>query len=176
MLNTTQCQKPLPVGASGSYTVMAKLLVLFGAPLQLSDGETLPPLQPNTFGTCASLMAEPSDLGAGQSHILRKGKFRGSNRDGNFENQLLRISPPSEPVVGAGRASLSRLLSSSGAVRTAIRQGRSTPSKAGDSRRRGRKHFHRCGRRSPPLYESYCCISRQLANQVKPARIFPQAQ
>src|SRR5262249_21183915 len=49
MLNTTQCQKPLPVGASGSYTVMAKLLASLGAPLQLRDGEMLPPLQPKTF-------------------------------------------------------------------------------------------------------------------------------
>src|ERR1700730_2792404 len=39
---------------------MAKLLVSLGAPLQLSDGEILPPLQPNTFATCASLMVEPS--------------------------------------------------------------------------------------------------------------------
>src|SRR5215831_17986458 len=49
MLNATQCQKPLPVGASGSYTVMAKLLASLGAPLQLRDGEMLPPLQPKTF-------------------------------------------------------------------------------------------------------------------------------
>ena len=48
---TTQCQKPLPVGASGSYTVMAKLLASLGAPLQLRDGEMLPPLQPKTFAT-----------------------------------------------------------------------------------------------------------------------------
>src|ERR1700688_2113283 len=39
---------------------MAKLLVLLGAPLQLKDGEILPPLQPNTFATCASLIVEPS--------------------------------------------------------------------------------------------------------------------
>src|SRR5579859_3958726 len=60
ILNTTQCQKPLPVGASGSYTVMAKLLVSAGAPLQLRDGEILPPLQPNTLATWALFMAEPS--------------------------------------------------------------------------------------------------------------------
>src|SRR5580700_11641624 len=39
---------------------MAKLLVSLGAPLQVNDGEILPPLQPNTFATCASLIAEPS--------------------------------------------------------------------------------------------------------------------
>src|SRR3984957_11255428 len=60
MLKTTQCQKPLPVGASGSYTVIAKLLVSLGAPLQLNDGDALPPLQPKVFATCASLMVEPS--------------------------------------------------------------------------------------------------------------------
>src|SRR5215831_1766853 len=64
MLNTTQCQKPLPVGASGSKTVMAKLLVSLGAPLHFSDGEMLPPLQPKIFATCASLMVEPSATSA----------------------------------------------------------------------------------------------------------------
>src|ERR1700722_10674764 len=63
MLNTTQCQKPLPVGASGSKLVMAKLLVPLGAPLQLKDGEILPPLQPKPYSalsTCSSFMAPPS--------------------------------------------------------------------------------------------------------------------
>src|SRR6516165_9534411 len=63
MLNTTQCQKPLPVGASGSKLVMAKLLVPLGAPLQLKDGEILPPLQPkpnSALSTCSSAMAPPS--------------------------------------------------------------------------------------------------------------------
>ena len=34
MLNTAQCQNPLAVGASGSYTVTAKLLVSAGNPDQ----------------------------------------------------------------------------------------------------------------------------------------------
>src|ERR1700733_14377352 len=52
MLNTTQCQKPLPVGASGSNMVTAKLLVPAGAPLQPSAGEMSPPLQPKPFSAC----------------------------------------------------------------------------------------------------------------------------
>jgi hypothetical protein len=36
MSNTTQCHQPLPVGASGSYIVMAKLLVPSGAFFQES--------------------------------------------------------------------------------------------------------------------------------------------
>ena len=34
ILNTTQCHQPLPVGASGSYMVTAKLLAPVGTPLQ----------------------------------------------------------------------------------------------------------------------------------------------
>src|SRR5439155_4861945 len=59
-LNTTQCQKPLPVGASGSYMLTAKLLVPLGAPLQLSAGETLPPVQPKPLSTCSLAMLPPS--------------------------------------------------------------------------------------------------------------------
>ena len=44
MLNTAQCQKPLAVGASGSYIVTVKLFVPSGAPDHDSCGETsLPP-------------------------------------------------------------------------------------------------------------------------------------
>src|SRR6478735_2906288 len=48
MLMTDQCHQPEPVGASGSYTVTAKLLVSLGAPLQLRTGDLFSPLQPNT--------------------------------------------------------------------------------------------------------------------------------
>ena len=42
MSNTTQCQNPLPVGASGSKQVTAKLLVSGGNPSQRSCGEVFP--------------------------------------------------------------------------------------------------------------------------------------
>src|SRR4051812_2278912 len=45
-LATAQCQKPDPVGASGSYTVTAKLCVSSGNPDQLSCGETSSPPAP----------------------------------------------------------------------------------------------------------------------------------
>ena len=45
MLTTTQCQKPLPVGASGSKHVIAKLWVPSGAPDQAKCGEVFRPLQ-----------------------------------------------------------------------------------------------------------------------------------
>src|SRR6478672_6402986 len=60
ILNTTQCHQPLPVGASGSKMLTAKLLVPAGAPLQLSAGERLPPLQPKPFNTCSLEMVAPS--------------------------------------------------------------------------------------------------------------------
>ena len=40
---STQCQKPLGVGASGSKQVTVKLLVPSGAPLHDSCGEVFPP-------------------------------------------------------------------------------------------------------------------------------------
>src|SRR4029077_16663950 len=60
MLNTTQCHQPLPVGASGSYMVTAKLLVPLGAPFQLRAGERLPPVQPNPLNTCSLAKVPPS--------------------------------------------------------------------------------------------------------------------
>src|SRR5262252_3237219 len=60
MLYTTQCHHPLPVGASGSYIVSAKLLVPAGAPLQESAGERLFPVQPMTVATCAFPTVPPS--------------------------------------------------------------------------------------------------------------------
>jgi putative tryptophan/tyrosine transport system substrate-binding protein len=46
MFTTSQCQNPLPVGASGSKQVIAKLLVPAGAPDQARCGDLLPPSQP----------------------------------------------------------------------------------------------------------------------------------
>src|SRR6478736_1392678 len=60
ILNTTQCHQPLPVGASGSYMVTAKLLAPLGAPLQFSAGATLPPVQPKPLNTCSLAMVAPS--------------------------------------------------------------------------------------------------------------------
>src|SRR5437763_129191 len=51
MLITDQCHQPDPVGASGSYTVTAKLLVSLGAPLHFRSGDLFSPLQPNTFAS-----------------------------------------------------------------------------------------------------------------------------
>src|SRR6201986_2866265 len=55
MPSTIQCQKPEPVGASGSKQVTAKLLVCSGKPDQDSDGETLPPVMPHPSKTWLSL-------------------------------------------------------------------------------------------------------------------------
>src|SRR4051794_35370095 len=54
MSNITQCHQPLPVGASGSYTVIAKLFVPAGALCHESDGEMLRPLHPKLLNTCSS--------------------------------------------------------------------------------------------------------------------------
>ena len=51
MLKITQCHQPLPVGASGSYMVTAKLFVPFGAFAQRNSGDTLSPVQPNPSKT-----------------------------------------------------------------------------------------------------------------------------
>src|SRR6478609_2934090 len=51
MLMTDQCHQPEPVGASGSYTVTAKLLVSLGAPLHFSAGDLFSPPQPKTLAS-----------------------------------------------------------------------------------------------------------------------------
>src|SRR5512140_337058 len=48
---TNQCHQPEPVGASGSYTVTAKLFASFGAPLQRSVGDLLSPVQPKPLNS-----------------------------------------------------------------------------------------------------------------------------
>src|SRR5260370_24759276 len=60
MPSTTQCQKPEPVGASGSKQVTAKLLVSAGKPDQRSDGEMFPPVMPNPSKTWLSDIISPS--------------------------------------------------------------------------------------------------------------------
>src|SRR5580658_7237339 len=59
MLTTHQCQKPLPVGASGSYMLMAKLLVAFGAPDQASAGDTFGLVQPKRLAACSLAILPP---------------------------------------------------------------------------------------------------------------------
>src|SRR5580698_6361528 len=55
MSSTIQCQKPLPVGASGSYIETTKLLVCLGKPDQDSSGEmSLPPGTPKIPDSCAT--------------------------------------------------------------------------------------------------------------------------
>ena len=62
MLKITQCQNPLPVGASGSKAVTAKLLVPAGAPDQLSAGDTFLPVQPKLLNTKVSAIFAPSEI------------------------------------------------------------------------------------------------------------------
>ncbi len=52
ILYTTQCHQPLPVGASGSYTVRVKLLVPLGAFFQDRAGDRFSPVQPKPLKTC----------------------------------------------------------------------------------------------------------------------------
>jgi hypothetical protein len=52
-------QKPLPVGASGSYKLTAKLFVSFGAPDQESAGDTFLPVQSHPLNTCSSAILAP---------------------------------------------------------------------------------------------------------------------
>src|SRR5215213_5519397 len=52
MLTTSQCQKPLPVGASGSYMVSARLFASAGTSFHTSGGEVFSPVQPKAFAVC----------------------------------------------------------------------------------------------------------------------------
>ena len=60
MPSTTQCQKPEPVGASGSKQVTAKLLVSAGNPDQRSEGEMFKPVMPHWSKTWFSDIIWPS--------------------------------------------------------------------------------------------------------------------
>jgi len=60
MSNSTQCQKPLPVGASGSKQVTAKLFVSAGNPDQRRCGDLLPPSKPQSLKTCSCGSLPPS--------------------------------------------------------------------------------------------------------------------
>src|SRR5215213_6119808 len=52
MLTTSQCQKPLPVGASGSYMVSARLFASAGTSFHTSGGEIFSPVQPKALAVC----------------------------------------------------------------------------------------------------------------------------
>src|SRR5690242_16531064 len=56
ILKMTQCHQPLPVGASGSYTVTAKLFVPFGGRSHRNSGDVLLPVHPNPLNTCSLLI------------------------------------------------------------------------------------------------------------------------
>src|SRR6185436_19651938 len=60
MSMTSQCQNPLPVGASGSYMVSTKLCVPGGAPVHDRLGETFCPEQPNALRTCSLPIVPPA--------------------------------------------------------------------------------------------------------------------
>src|SRR2546429_3279792 len=62
MPSTSQCQKPEPVGASGSKHVTAKLLVSSGKPDQDSEGERFRPDMPNPSKTWSSDSICPSAM------------------------------------------------------------------------------------------------------------------
>ena len=60
MSASTRCQKPLPVGAWGSYVETTKLLVAFGKPGRDSCGETSCPAgTPSSFESCAGGSGDP---------------------------------------------------------------------------------------------------------------------
>lgn len=62
ILTNVQCHQPLPVGASGSRTVTAKLRVPAGAFFHVSCGETLPPVQPKPVNQCFWASGCPSRI------------------------------------------------------------------------------------------------------------------
>src|ERR1043166_6778711 len=64
MSNASQCQNPLPVGASGSNTVSTKLCVVAGAPVHASRGDRFAPLQPNALSTCSLANVPPDGTSA----------------------------------------------------------------------------------------------------------------
>src|SRR5579863_6276243 len=73
MLNIVQCQNPLPVGASGSYIVTAKLWVPAGSPDHDSAGEWFSPLQPKLLATCAGAIGPPF-LTSGEVRVIPAAK------------------------------------------------------------------------------------------------------
>src|SRR5579875_568150 len=75
MLATAQCQNPLPVGASGSKQVTAKLAVAAGNPDHDSCGETSSPPAPSRPDTCWRPRGCPS-----ATSVLVRGKEGTSGR------------------------------------------------------------------------------------------------
>ena len=87
ILNTTQCHQPEPVGASGSYTVTAKLLVPSGAFDHLNSGEILSPVQPKLLKTCALAITPSFNCGLVTSKsaaLAKKGVAHNNADNKNF--------------------------------------------------------------------------------------------
>src|SRR3954452_1030959 len=76
MSYSIQCQKPLPVGASGSKQVTAKLLVPSGAPSQCRSGTRFRP--PAPLAAWSELITDPSGIA-----LLVKVMVRGFSASGS---------------------------------------------------------------------------------------------
>src|SRR3990172_10171816 len=90
ILKITQCHQPLPVGASGSYTVTAKLFVSRGAFRHWSSGEILPPVQPKPEYTC-SLPIFPFSFRTGLTKLksaARHGKAMSTKTNDNQNRNI----------------------------------------------------------------------------------------
>src|SRR5437016_13060916 len=106
MLNTIQCHHPLPVGASGSYTVTAKLLVPAGGFFQASAGETLPPSQPKPLYSCAAAIVAPGLTSAlSRLKALAASAASGSETKANTTKPFITFSStqPHDPAPGGAQ-------------------------------------------------------------------------
>src|ERR1035437_4345533 len=88
MSATAQCQNPLPVGASGSWQVTAKLIVSAGKPDQDSCGERSSPPAPRTPETCGGDSGFPSAMSV---LVSVKDGTSGRNVYGNSGRSVLGI-------------------------------------------------------------------------------------
>src|ERR1035441_9858571 len=96
---TAQCPNPLPVGASGSKHVTAKLLVSPGKPAQDSCGEMSSPPAPKTPETCGSDIRCPSAMSV---LVTVKDGTSGRNSKGNSGRLAAVMAAPY--VKGQGHA------------------------------------------------------------------------
>src|SRR5262245_29405581 len=101
MLKITQCHQPLPVGASGSYMVRAKLLVPSGGSFHIRAGEMSPPLQPKPLKTCLSgtvLPAATSGLESSKAPTW-PAKPSASAAEARYANALMDGVPPLHEIL-----------------------------------------------------------------------------
>jgi hypothetical protein len=111
MPNTAQCQKPLPVGASGSNTVTAKLLVSAGNPDQDSCGETSSPPAPMIPLTCGWSSRSPwrmSVLVTSKEGTWGRNSYGSGGVGRSAMGELLRIAGPRPEPGRGGRRSCCR--------------------------------------------------------------------